>query len=239
MLTDSIVQQLQPIGNQNIILTQYLPVENYVSHVIQKGDTFKSLAQAYYNDPDYWTSLWNDNPQIADPNNLPEGYMIRVRFTKSKKPDRLITVLQKKLNAITLVQEQASIVQIPSPQVIAQNYPQSSFDDVYKAAGARFGIPWQILYGIHMTETGGRNGPIFSHYGTGAEGPMQFMPGTFNAYAINAHGSGIPDINNAVDAIYTAANFLAKHGNLMAGLEAYGGNTPGILELARARGFND
>ncbi len=116
-------------------------------------------------------------------------------------------------------------------------YPISTpYDSIYKAAGAKFGVPWQILYGIHLTETGLGNGAIFNHQGSGAEGPMQFMPGTFNEYAVSATG-GTPDINNASDAIYTAANFLQKHGSIMQGLIAYGGNISGTLRAAESRGY--
>ncbi len=114
----------------------------------------------------------------------------------------------------------------------------TSFEEVYKQAGAKYGVPWQVLYGLHMTETGGRDGYIMNHSGSGARGPMQFMPGTFTAYAVDGDGDGKPDIDNAVDAIYTAANYLAKHGSLDNGLRSYGGNTVGTLALARSRGFN-
>ncbi len=114
---------------------------------------------------------------------------------------------------------------------------QSSYEDVYKDAGAKYNIPWQILYGIHMTETGGRDGPISSGYGTGAQGPMQFMPGTWAAYGVDGDADTVADINNAVDAIHGAANYLAKHGSLENGLRAYGGNYAGTLAYARAKGF--
>ena len=115
--------------------------------------------------------------------------------------------------------------------------PASSFDEVYKQAGAKYGVPWQVLYGIHMTETGGRDGKIMNASGSGARGPMQFMPGTWAAYGVDGNGDGVADIDNAVDAIYGAANFLAKHGSLEAGLRSYGGNTARTLALARERGY--
>jgi membrane-bound lytic murein transglycosylase B len=119
-------------------------------------------------------------------------------------------------------------------QRVVQAAP-SSFDSVYKAAGARYGIPWQILYGIHMTESGGRDGAISS--GRGPQGPMQFMPGTWASYGVDGNGDGIVDINNAQDAIYGAANYIAKHGSIDAGLRAYGGNYSGVLAIARSAGY--
>ena len=113
----------------------------------------------------------------------------------------------------------------------------TSFADVYKQAAAKYGVPWQILYGLHQTETGGRDGAISS--GHGPEGPMQFMPGTFAAYAVDGNGDGHADIDNAVDAIYTAANFIAKHGSVPSALASWGGNTYGTLSLARQQGYSN
>lgn len=114
----------------------------------------------------------------------------------------------------------------------------SSYDTVYQEAGARYGIPWQILYGLHITETGGRDGAVMNGSGSGARGPMQFMPGTWRAYGVDGNGDGVADIDNAVDAIHGAANYLALHGSLDNGLRSYGGNMSRTLELAQARGYS-
>ena len=46
----------------------------------------------------------------------------------------------------------------------------------------------------------------------GAQGPMQFLPTTFDVYGQDGNDDGKIDINNVADAIYTAANLLAKNG---------------------------
>lgn len=115
--------------------------------------------------------------------------------------------------------------------------PVSNFDTVYQDAGTKYGIPWQILYGLHITETGGRDGMIMNGSGSGARGPMQFMPGTWGAYGVDGNGDGVSDIDNAVDAIHGAANYLAKHGSLDNGLTTYGGAKVRTLQLARERGY--
>lgn len=122
----------------------------------------------------------------------------------------------------------------PAPVVSSPSH----FDSVYKSAGTRYGVPWQILYGIHLTEAGLRYGPISNYQGSGAQGPMQFMPGTWRAYGVDGNGDGVVDINNAVDAIYGAANYLSQHGSLDQALTDYGTNKARVYSAARSLGWN-
>lgn len=156
-----------------------------------------------------------------------------IPLVSEQKPVSDESTTDTKKEPVKPVLPEQSPTATPAPVAV----PTSSFDEVYKQAGAKYGVPWQILYGIHMTETGGRDGMIMNHSGSGARGPMQFMPGTWAAYGVDGNGDGVADIDNAVDAIYGAANFLAKHGSLEAGLRSYGGNTVRTLALARERGF--
>lgn len=84
--------------------------------------------------------------------------------------------------------------------------PPEPADDLlaaYRAAEAEFGIPWKYLAAIHLVETG--IGRIRGTSIAGAQGPMQFMPATWEAY-----GSG-GDINDTRDAIRAAARYLAAN----------------------------
>lgn len=214
-------------ASSSFVFTRALPEDNFVVHVVEKGETLKIIAEGRYGDKEYWTNIWNENSQISDPDNLPEGLFIKIWVAKPEKTEELKDELKERHLELH-----------PKPIYFApvNNYPQSNFEEVYKAAGEKFGVPWQILYGIHYTETGLRNGEIYNNQGSGAQGPMQFMPATFRAYGVSADGSE-PDINDAEDAIYSAANFIAKHGSIEAGLRYYGGNTPGTLAAARSKGY--
>ena len=67
-----------------------------------------------------------------------------------------------------------------------------------------------ILAAIHKVESnfGANQGPSSA----GAVGHMQFMPGTWRAYGVDANGDGEKDPSNAEDAIYAAANYLHASG---------------------------
>ncbi|HEY2003940.1 MAG TPA: lytic transglycosylase domain-containing protein [Candidatus Saccharimonadia bacterium] len=73
------------------------------------------------------------------------------------------------------------------------------------------GTPWQLLAAVHKVETG-QSGSTSRTSSAGAEGPMQFMPGTFNHYAVDGDGNGTKDITNVTDAVYTAGRYLAAGG---------------------------
>jgi Transglycosylase SLT domain len=82
---------------------------------------------------------------------------------------------------------------------------------LYRAAATTCpGMDWHDLAAIGQVESGhGRSdGPSPS----GAEGPMQFLPSTFAAYAVDGNHDGVLDIWNPADAIFTAAHYLCANG---------------------------
>ncbi|AEJ43507.1 lytic transglycosylase domain-containing protein [Alicyclobacillus acidocaldarius] len=82
---------------------------------------------------------------------------------------------------------------------------------IYKAAGAKYDIPWTVLAAIHKVETDfSTDGDIESY--AGAIGPMQFMPSTFAIFGVPAPGHKVANIHNVEDAIYSAANMLHREG---------------------------
>lgn len=89
----------------------------------------------------------------------------------------------------------------------------SNFDEIYARAGAAYGVDPRILSAIHQVETGrsGSSG-ITNHSGSGATGPMQFLPSTWRTHGVDGNGDGIKDINNVEDAIFAAAAYLKACG---------------------------
>ncbi len=73
----------------------------------------------------------------------------------------------------------------------------------FHEAEATFGVPWSVLAAVNLVETG--MGRIRGTSIAGAQGPMQFMPSTWDAF-----GEG--DINDPHDAIMGAARYLAHNG---------------------------
>jgi hypothetical protein len=82
---------------------------------------------------------------------------------------------------------------------------------IYQAAGRAYGVPWNVLAAINSIETdfGRIENQVSS---AGALGWMQFMPGTWKLYGVDATGDGVADPWNPVDAIYAAARYLRAAG---------------------------
>jgi hypothetical protein len=81
---------------------------------------------------------------------------------------------------------------------------------IYQAAGAAYGIPWQVLAAINEVETDyGRDLSISS---AGAEGWMQFLPSEWGQYGMDVNDDGFEDPNNPADAIFAAARYLKQAG---------------------------
>ena len=88
--------------------------------------------------------------------------------------------------------------------------PFAALRAIWQAAGDRYGIPWQVLGAINKVETnfGSNLGPSSA----GAVGWMQFMPSTWARWGVDANGDGVADPNNPMDAIFSAARYLAGCG---------------------------
>lgn len=212
-------------------------------HIVESGETLDSITKKYYGSSKFWTSLWNDNEFLEDPRMIRAGMELKIRDEKPEKVEELDEGLAKIYDELTKPSPTPTQTPTPTAEVkgtstVAPAAGPSNFEDAYRQAGSRFGVPWEILYGLHHMETGGRDGAISSGYGTGAQGPLQFMPGTWAAYGIDGNGDGTADINNAIDAIFGAANFLALHGGVEGGLKSYGGNSELVYSYARSRGWN-
>lgn len=209
-------------------------------YVVKSGDSLNSIADDLYGSSKYWKIIWNDNDNIENPTAIKGGMELKIRSEKPTHDEELkenLALIYEELNATPTPTPTPSIAQEQSATSVESARP-SNFDEAYRQAGSRFGIPWEILYGLHFMETGLRDGAISSGFGTGAQGPMQFMPGTWASYGIDGNGDGIADINNAIDAIFGAANYLATHGGVENGLKAYGGDSEKAKAAARSRGWN-
>lgn len=87
-----------------------------------------------------------------------------------------------------------------------------------QAAASCPGLPWSVLAAIGTIESdNGRSDAPGVHAGAnaaGAEGPMQFLPGTFAHYALPVPAGGVapPSPYDPADAVWAAARLLCASG---------------------------
>ena len=94
--------------------------------------------------------------------------------------------------------------------------------ELWKAAGAAYGVPWEVLGAINKIESafGSNMGPSSA----GAVGWMQFMPETWARWGMDGDGDGLANPWDPEDAIYAAARYLAAagaHSDLSRAIFAY------------------
>jgi hypothetical protein len=120
----------------------------------------------------------------------------------------------------------------------------SRLQSAYRAAQRRTGVSWEYLAAVHLVET--RMGRIRGVSTAGAQGPMQFLPTTWELY-----GEG-GDIHDLEDAVMAAGRLLRANGapgdmsralwhynpsdHYVAAVRSYAANirsAPGVFEVYR------
>lgn len=136
-----------------------------------------------------------------------------------KEPEQNVVTYSKQDNIMCYPSNNSKVcypVGSPTPEVKIEPVPTpaqstSEFYPIYKEASDKFGVPWQILEAVHQVETGKSGDTEVTSY-AGAQGPMQFMPRTWDAYKEDGDGDGVKSRYDVHDAIYGAAKLLAAGG---------------------------
>ncbi|MBB5964245.1 transglycosylase SLT domain-containing protein [Planomonospora venezuelensis] len=108
-----------------------------------------------------------------------------------------VTAIRKLLSLVHPVSRPAKFkVRPPEPADVLLGH--------FRRAERRFGVGWEVLAAVMFVET--KFGRVRSPSHTGAQGPMQFMPGTWDAYGMGG------DVHDTRDALLGAANYLHASG---------------------------
>ncbi len=111
--------------------------------------------------------------------------------------------------------------ELPVSKISAGTGP-TSYIQLFKASAARYcpGLSWTVLAAIGQIESA--DGTNVGPSSAGALGPMQFLPGTWAIWGIDAFGqTGTPDVLNPYDAVPAAARLLCADGGAAGGASLY------------------
>jgi hypothetical protein len=97
------------------------------------------------------------------------------------------------------------VVEEPVEMRTRAPFPADTLRGYYERASRRFDVPWTLLAAVHFLET--KFGRVVSPSWAGAQGPMQFLPSTWEAFGMGG------DIHDTRDAILGAANYLSATGS--------------------------
>jgi hypothetical protein len=114
-----------------------------------------------------------------------------------------------KPDSVGTIPDPPSTARLPDMRIPRSRVP-AFLVPIFRAAGSRYRISWEILAAINEIETGYGSNLNVSY--AGAVGWMQFMPATWRMYGMDANKDGRKDPYDPVDAIFAAARYLKAAG---------------------------
>jgi soluble lytic murein transglycosylase-like protein len=200
----------QPAGPQLPAPDQPVPQDPAVLSTVLERAT-----QDLYDAIDRWLARDPNATRSPEDVQLLALYQQRITRVLAHEPPlaaRVIGLLSPSVAAITRANVVASqrlfahARPVSDASVLRTERPESAGTllGFYREAERRFGVEWQVLAAVNAIES--RFGRVRSSSYAGAQGPMQFLPSTWDAYGMGG------DVHDPHDAILGAANYLAASG---------------------------
>ena len=160
-------------------LTQALPEKNFVSQTAQSDQTLGQFAQEYYGDANQWTTLWNDNPWIEDPDVVKKDWVLAVRAEKPDQPEELAMTVKYRAEEKEQHEEesQARKLLASAAPVLQAAAPEEPKPVVQQSAGPKV-LSEEAIQFLGSCEAG--MDPK-KNTGNGYYGAFQFSPGTWRS----------------------------------------------------------
>ncbi|GAC1322701.1 MAG: hypothetical protein NVSMB13_01530 [Mycobacteriales bacterium] len=151
--------------------------------------------------------------RVTDVANRLDGLLAQQQGLLDSATERVRTLKGLEEAAARLAAQKAAEAAITAARIAELHplAPPADYFALYHAAAPTCpGLSWTILAAIGQVETG--HGRDLSTSSAGAVGPMQFLPATFAAVAVDGNHDGRKDIRDPADAIFSAARYLCENG---------------------------
>ncbi len=161
--------------------SQVITQESYSNYIVQEGDYLSLIAAAYYGSEDYWTNIWNDNPEIENAAELEENWVIKIRNTKTALPEALKPELEERIAGSSAVVEAIPVpVQAAPAVIVSANVTQAPV--ITQQPVAQQTSP-TVLNDAQINYLGSCEAGMdpAKNTGNGYYGAFQFSAGTWNS----------------------------------------------------------
>lgn len=165
------------------ITVQETSVEPFVVHVVELGDSLSSIASEELGSIDHWTTLWNYNYEIENPDLIEKGDKIKIPRESPQKPEDLKAELSERLKSKAIVSVVPSAVPAASPAAF-QSSPSSLSE-----------VQINFLGNCESGMTAERNS------GNGYYGAFQFSIGTWNSMGTDYERADLAPLEVQKDAV--------------------------------------
>ena len=158
-----------------------------IVYVVKSGDSLSSLAEQYFGNKDYWTNIWNDNPEIKNPNLIEENDKIVINQTENKELKKLKPELNERLE-VKLIAQATSVAS-------AEAKTEVKTTSLPSASGPLSDPQISFLGQCESGMTASRNS------GNGFYGAFQFTVGTWNSMGTGYERADLAPIEVQIDAV--------------------------------------
>lgn len=113
-------------SDPHVAFTRVLPAKDYVGYVVEKEYSLAAIAEKAYGSEEYWTTLWNDNAWISDPEIVAKDAVVKVRVEKQAEPLMLAEVLSERNSTVLKQKNDAYLKQIgylPAVTIVPTTVP--------------------------------------------------------------------------------------------------------------------
>lgn len=95
-----------------VVFTRVLPEKDFVGYVVEKPDSLAEIAIQTYGSEDHWTTIWNDNAWITDPEVVAKDAVLKIRTARSEVPSTLDSVLSERNREVLKQKNEAYLIQL-------------------------------------------------------------------------------------------------------------------------------